>query len=443
MSASRLLKKIFVLIYFSITERENMFLRNIITLNKQQKTYFFYISSILIGIFLGTTDYVIFNDIAEVIVNIFIRLFKFISLPLISLSLIVSLSKCIPEQGMIRLWKRTVFYTILTTMLAASLALLIYKIISPSNIIIKPDNTVAMGKISYLQHLVNLIPNNFLSPFLENQVMGVLLISGSIGIAIHFITDKNIKNNVIIFFEGMHSISLTITRWIMRIIPIAMSGFVAVTILQFKQGLNISGLGEYLSIIILSNLIQGIVILPIILYINGHNPLKIIKGMFPALVIAFFSKSSTGTLPATMRCAEQNLNVSPQVSRSILPFCTSINMNGCAAFILITVVYVMQNNGIEMSLGNMFSWVLVATISALGNAGVPMGCFFLSASLLTNMGIPINIMSIILPFYSIVDMLETSLNVWSDSCVTVIVNKDYSDSSHQNNNSIEQSGVEQ
>jgi len=83
----------------------------------------------------------------------------------------------------------------------------------------------------------------------------------------------------------------------------------------------------------------------------------------------------------------------------------------------------MQNHGIEINLTTMMLWILIATIAAIGNAGVPMGCFFLSASLLTSMDVPITLLGLILPFYSIIDMVETTLNVWSDSCVVKVVNE--------------------
>ncbi|MGI2298482.1 cation:dicarboxylate symporter family transporter [Candidatus Cardinium hertigii] len=86
----------------------------------------------------------------------------------------------------------------------------------------------------------------------------------------------------------------------------------------------------------------------------------------------------------------------------------------------------MQNNNIEITTITMLTWIIVATIAAIGNAGVPMGCFFLSASLLTSMQVPITLLSFILPFYTMIDMLETSLNVWSDACVVMVVNKDFS-----------------
>jgi Na+/H+-dicarboxylate symporter len=147
--------------------------------------------------------------------------------------------------------------------------------------------------------------------------------------------------------------------------------------------------------------------------------------MFKALVVAFFTKSSAGTLPVTMQCAEQNNNIHTNVSRFVLPICTTINMNGCAAFIFITVLYLMQNHGIEIDLLTMVLWVGIATVAAIGNAGVPMGCYFLSASLLASMNIPIELLGLILPIYAIIDMVETALNVWSDSTVATMVDKDY------------------
>ncbi|MDT3662112.1 MAG: cation:dicarboxylase symporter family transporter, partial [Anaerobiospirillum sp.] len=138
-------------------------------------------------------------------------------------------------------------------------------------------------------------------------------------------------------------------------------------------------------------------------------------------------KSSAGTLPVTMASAEDNCKVNPKVSRFVLPICTTINMNGCAAFILITSLYLMQNAGIEITLGTTIAWILIATIAAIGNAGVPMGCYFLTLSLMSSMHVPVLLMGIILPVYAIIDMIETCENVWSDASVANMVNQDLKD----------------
>ena len=145
--------------------------------------------------------------------------------------------------------------------------------------------------------------------------------------------------------------------------------------------------------------------------------------MFPAVMMALFTKSSTATLPVTVESAEKNLNADQRVARFVLPVCCTINMNGCAAFVLVTSLFVMQNSGIEINVGTILVWSLIAVVSAIGNAGVPMGCYFLTLSLMAGSGAAVGIMGIILPIYTIIDMVETAVNVWSDSCVCAMVDK--------------------
>ena len=328
------------------------------------------------------------------------------------------------EGKMKGIWQRSILYTLSTTIIAASVSFLLYLIINPTNVNLAsniPTNSVN-EQISYSKHLINLIPSNIFSPFLEHQVMGVLIIAVLIGTAIRYINEEKSKETIINFFKGTHGIFLVITNWVVKIIPLGLFGFITTTIVQLREGMDITSLVEYLAIVVLANIIQGFVILPAWLKFNKIKPFETMKAMLPALSVAFFSKSSTGTLPITIEMAEKNLNIDPKISRFILPLCTSINMNGCAAFIFTTVIYLMQNNGMDISISTMLIWILISTIAAIGNAGVPMGCFFLSASLLASMNVPITLLGLILPFYSIIDMIETSLNVWSDVCVTKVVN---------------------
>ena len=145
----------------------------------------------------------------------------------------------------------------------------------------------------------------------------------------------------------------------------------------------------------------------------------------PAVLMALFTKSSAATLPVTMETAEKRLGIKKNVARFVLPICTTINMNGCAAFILVTSLFVMQQDGTELSLGTILLWLLISVVSAVGNAGVPMGCFFLTLSLMSGIGAPVAVLGIILPIYTIIDMVETAENVWSDSCVSAMVDRDF------------------
>lgn len=397
---------------------------HLIKTKKRPSLALIYLIAITLGIISGVSNVGALQSTGLVISDIFIKIFKCISLPIIALSIIVTLSQYSADKEMKSIWQRTLFYTISTTILAAMVAFVLYLIIKPSNISSASHlaTTVAAGtQGNYFDYLTHLIPSNIFSPFLEHHVMGALFISMVIGIAIRYIPDDESRGIITNFFKGSHGIFLVVTGWVVNIIPIALYGFITTTIVQLKSGVDISGLGGYLAVVVLANVIQGLVILPAFLKMNNVKPFVALRAMLPALSVAFFSKSSAGTLPITMKTAENNLGISPKVSRFVLPLCTSINMNGCAAFIFTTVIYLMQNNGMEVNIMTMILWIFIATIAAIGNAGVPMGCFFLSASLLTSMNVPIVLLGLILPFYSIIDMIETALNVWSDSCVAKVI----------------------
>ncbi|MBR5643154.1 MAG: cation:dicarboxylase symporter family transporter, partial [Salinivirgaceae bacterium] len=193
---------------------------------------------------------------------------------------------------------------------------------------------------------------------------------------------------------------------------------------QVSAGVVADSIGKYVLVVLVGNLIQFFVVLPAFLLIRGLNPIHVLAKMSPAVLMALFTKSSAATLPVTMESAEQRLNIRKDVSRFVLPICTTINMNGCAAFILVTSLFVMQNGGTPITLSTIVLWLLVSVVSAVGNAGVPMGCFFLTLSLMSGIGAPVAILGIILPIYTIIDMIETAENVWSDSCVNAMVDRD-------------------
>jgi Na+/H+-dicarboxylate symporter len=381
---------------------------------------------VFLGIVCGLSDISVLQNIGFLISDIFIKIFRCISLPIVALSLIVTLSSYHSENSMRQIWQKTITYTLGTTIVAATVSCVLYLIINPSNanhVVAGSSVPVMNNANTYSQYLLSLIPQNVFSPFLEHQVMGVLILGLLVGIAIRYIPEQEPRKAVIHFFQGVYGLFLVITKWVVKLLPLGLFGFVNTTVVQLRTGINIKGIGEYLLILVLANAIQGIVILPLWLKLNKISPFDTMRKMMPALSVAFFSKSSAGTLPITMATAENNLKINPKIARFILPLCTNINMNGCAAFIFVTVIYLMQNHGIPITFGMMGLWIVIATIAAIGNAGVPMGCFFLSASLLASMDVPITLLGIILPFYSIIDMIETALNVWSDSCVAKVIHE--------------------
>lgn len=391
------------------------------------RVFLFYIVAIVLGVVNGFYGVDLSIHAGDFLSSVFIRLFKFISIPIIAVSLISTLAQLGESSESGRIFRRTITYTLLTTLVAASIAAFLFVIFAPANVAIPVDGAQApkVAESSYFEYVRSVIPDNFLSPFLSANVISVLLVSSAIGLALSKL-EKNSRPREVLtaFFQGAQQILFILVSWLIKVLPFGIFGFVTVLCRDLQSGISLGGLGTYFGTIITANLLQIFVILPLFLLLKGISPVSTFRGMLPALTVAFFSKSSAGTLPVTMRCAEENLHVRKSVSGFVLPICTTINMNACAAFILITCVYLMQNAGAEITIGTLVSWIFIATIAAVGNAGVPMGCFFLATSLLASLNVPILLMGVILPFYAVLDMLETAENVWSDSCVAKAVDKD-------------------
>ena len=395
----------------------------------------FYLIAIVLGIVNGIWGSSATQSFADFIATMFIRLFKFVAIPIIAVSIISTLSSISKSRSSGRIFRHTIFYTLFTTILAATLAALLYEVFSPENVSASisgaaaaPLSSVAnAGGAGYLKYIESVIPYNILAPFLSANVLSVLLISAAVGIALAQMKASKEQETLVSLFAGLQEVLFRIVSWIIKVLPIGILGFFSVLAADLASGVELGGLGVYFAAVLTANFVQMLVILPLVLLARGLNPLKVAKAMLPALTVAFFSKSSAGTLPVTMASAENRLGVRRPVSRFVLPICTTINMNGCAAFILLTVVYLMQNAGADITLGTLIVWILISTLAAVGNAGVPMGCFFLSASLLAGMNVPILLMGVILPFYAVVDAIETALNVWSDSCVAAMVDHDLKD----------------
>ena len=404
------------------------------------KNIIIWTSALIVGAVLGWLGIDWLNGLLGFIATAYTRLFQFVAVPTIALAVITTLSSLGGQKETGRIFLHTLTYTLLTTIAAAAVGLVLYVLISPENLPAEaiqngqaevPEN---LGEVTYYDHILGVIPNNVVEPFAKGNVLSILLISAAVGLSLAFIrrrenvqrTESIILKNVETLISGIHGLQevlYTLIRALIWTLPLGIVAFAAQLSAEVNAGVAVGSLGKYVAVILGGNLIQFFLVLPLFLLARGLNPWTVFRAMSPAVLMALFTKSSAATLPVTMRSAETRLKARPEVARFVLPICTTINMNGCAAFILITSLYVMQNGGTVLNLPTMLLWLLIAVISAIGNAGVPMGCYFLTLSLMAGVGAPVGIMGIILPIFTIIDMVETAENVWSDSCVCAIVNR--------------------
>ena len=258
----------------------------------------------------------------------------------------------------------------------------------------------------------------------EGNVLSLLLLAFAVGIGLSKLPESENKTIITKGLLGLQELLFLLIHWLIWTLPLGIVAFSAQLSAQVSAGVVADSIGKYVLVVLSGNVIQFFVVLPLFLLARGLNPIHVLSKMTPAVLMALFTKSSAATLPVTMDTAENRLGVRKNIARFVLPICTTINMNGCAAFILVTSLFVMQNGGTPLTLSTIVLWVLISVVSAIGNAGVPMGCYFLTLSLMSGIGAPVAILGIILPIYTIIDMVETAENVWSDSCVASMVNHD-------------------
>ena len=387
-----------------------------------------WIGALIAGAILGLTGLHWVDQLMEFVATVYTRLFQLLAVPTIVLAVITTLAT-FGSKDSGRLFRHTLTYTLLTTLAAACVGALLYVVIAPGNL---PAEAIAQGSEAvgdtpaqtYYTHILSVIPNNVVRPFLEGNVLSLLLLAFAIGIGLSRLPESEGKAVVVHFLQGLQELLFMLIRGLIWSLPLGIVAFAAQLSAQLSAGVVADSIGKYVLVVLGGNVIQFFVVLPLFLLARGLNPQHVLSRMMPAVLMALFTKSSAATLPVTMKTAEQRLGIRQQTARFVLPICTTINMNGCAAFILTTSLFVMQNGGMELTFTTILTWILIAVVSAVGNAGVPMGCYFLTFSLMSGIGAPVAVLGIILPIYTIIDMIETAENVWSDSCVTAMVDHD-------------------
>ena len=389
-----------------------------------------WIGALVVGVILGLLGLDWLNGLMDFVATVYTRLFQLLAVPTIVLAVITTFAT-FGSKGSGRIFGRTLIYTLLTTFAAAAIGALLYVVVAPGNLPIEAlyqaNSAIADApQQSYYDHILTVIPNNIIKPFLEGNVLSLLLLAFAVGIGLSKLPESENKAVVVKGLLGLQDLVFLLIRGLIWTLPLGILAFAAQLSAQVSAGVVADSIGKYVLVVLGGNVIQFFIVLPLFLLARGLNPVHVLGRMMPAVLMALFTKSSAATLPVTMESAEQRLGVRKDIARFVLPICTTINMNGCAAFILVTSLFVMQNGGTPLTLGTILLWILISVVSAIGNAGVPMGCFFLTLSLMSGIGAPVAILGIILPIYTIIDMVETAENVWSDSCVCAMTDHDLS-----------------
>jgi Na+/H+-dicarboxylate symporter len=273
------------------------------------------------------------------------------------------------------------------------------------------------------EQLESLIPKNPLAAATEGDMLPVIFFSLLIGVFISIAEHREGSADASVvrrFFSGLFDVMMQMTLFVVKFAPVGVFGFTLYAAAG-KGPAAFQVLGWYVLAVFVALLIHATITLPLILRITtGRSPIAYMKSMTTALVTAFSTASSNGTLPLTMQNAE-DAGVKPQVTSFVLPLGATINMDGTALYEAVAVLFIAQVYGLDLSITQQAVVALTALLASIGAAGIPHAGMVMMVVVLNAVGLPTSAVALILAVDRILDMCRTTVNVWSDSVAAAVV----------------------
>ena len=353
--------------------------------------------------------------------TIFLNLLKFIVVPIVLFSIMCGIisMRDIKKVGAIGL--KTVVYYMCTTAFAITIGLIggnLFKKMFP--VIATTDLSYQVGeKTSLMDTIVNIFPSNFISPMAEANMLQVIVMALLIGFAIILVGEEK-NTRIITACNDLNDVFMKCMEMILKLSPIGV--FCLLCPVVAANGATIIG---SLAMVLLAAYVCYIVH-AVVLYsfavktIGGISPLTFFKEMLPAIMFAFSSASSVGTLPINMECTEK-LGTSREISSFILPLGATINMDGTAIYQGVCAIFIASCYGIHLTLPQMLTIIFTATLASIGTAGVPGAGMVMLAMVLTSVGLPVDGIALVAGVDRIFDMGRTTVNITGDASCCVIV----------------------
>lgn len=364
---------------------------------------------------------------AKAIGDLFLRLLKMVTVPLILTSLITGVTGLGGQGDFGRMFSKTLLYYVSTSLLAITTGLILVNLIRPGVGAILPGGGKALEpadqslpEIIY-QQVNRLIPTNPFAAIAGGEFLSIISFAILVGMFINVVGGEH-GRRMKEFFESAFAIIMRMTGWVISLAPIGVAAFMVYA--TGTQGIAIfRTLAWYMLTVFLALLIHAVVILPIVLKLFAkRNPFAFAQHMSPALLTAFSTASSNATLPLTMNCVEERAGVSNKTSSFVLPLGATINMDGTALYEVVAVLFIAQaTTGFDLTLAQQIIVAFTALIASVGAAGIPHAGLVMMAIVLQAVGLPLEAQGIIIAVDRVLDMCRTTVNVWSDSCGCAVV----------------------
>jgi Na+/H+-dicarboxylate symporter len=373
--------------------------------------------------------------------DVFLRLLSMIIVPLILTSIITGVTSSGSLAGLGRMGGTTFVYYIATSLIAICTGLLFVNLIRPGvgadlaflqqsaagEAPVTPDVLSSGGSLAdtLWNQLMNLIPKNPMAAIADasnGSILAVIFFAILFGIFIVKVGGES-GRRMTGFFQAAFDVMMSLTMFLIRLAPIGVLGFMLYA--AAGKGLDVfASLGMYVLTVLAALVVHALVTLPLILWLFGRRrPREFARAMSPALLTAFSTASSNGTLPLTITCAKQRAGISDRVSSFVLPLGATINMDGTALYEAVAVLFIAQAYGNDLGLASQVIVAFTALLASIGAAGIPHAGTVMMVVVLGAVGLPLDAVGLILAVDRILDMCRTSVNVWSDSVATAVVSR--------------------
>lgn len=366
--------------------------------------------------------------------QIFMRLVQMIMIPLIFTSIISGIvsntSENLKSFGL-----RLLLYFVFTTAIAIIIGLAVTLILKPGQYIFTlggfpnngEDQLLSNEQTNLIENIPNaisnLIPNNPLESILTGEMLGVVIFTIIIGVAITQLREET-ASPIIRFSEAVQKICMIVVSWAMMLVPYAVFGLIAA--LLSRTGVEIFlGLVYYMVVVILGLMILMTFYLLLVLVVIKINPFNFLRTIREPQLLAFSTASSAAVMPVSMKTADEQLGVSSNISDLVIPVGATINMDGTALFQCVTTLFMAQAYGIELSIVNLILITITVVAASIGTPAIPGGGVIILASVLQSAGIPIDGLIVIIGIDRILGMFRTAVNVTGDLTACLIFNKFY------------------
>lgn len=363
--------------------------------------------------------------------TLFLNALKMIVVPLVVSAIITGIAAIAQQGGFGRLGLKTLSYYAMTSFISIMIGLFLVNLIQPgvsdqpppeltpqAEVVEKIEGR-GMGDIAEV--FLRMIPTNIVAAAAETQLLGLIFFSLLFG---YFMMKINspYRESLYHFWQGVFEVMMQITHLIMKFAPIGVFGLVAASVAKtgFDQFAN---LALFFVTVVLALAIHFFVVMPLILrFIGGvKNPWKHYKVMLPALLTAFSTSSSASTLPVSMECLEKGAGVSNRVTSFVLPLGATVNMDGTALYECVAALFIAQLFGVHLDFTQQFLIVVVALLTSIGVAGIPSASLVAISIILVTVGLPAEAIGLLLVVDRLLDMMRTTVNIFSDSVGAVVI----------------------